>query len=416
MKTRKSQILNRGNQDGAVAVYAAIITLLFFMFTAMAVDVGHLYGVKNELSNAADAGALAGAHELFDDEGNLARDSALAEAARVTSLNHTGQELVKVGDVQTGHWSFLDKEFTPNENTTQAEWQERSFADLDGDPNFINAVRVVSDRGETPSFFAKVLGYDSFSVSAEAVAYMGFAGTLFPLEADQPIVICEDTLKVDDHYSCNIGRMINSGQDSTNNETGGWTDFSQSDEDTNVCAGGTNATDVRNTIQPGGTCEGSGNPESILLGIDIATNGGQISSAFSDLRECWLEASEDGTVPWEITLPVVTCPSNNIGTCEEVVGAVTVNVLLITGNGNDPGYNNVPTEMAGWDGDIDLNNGEVRWGQFIEAFNLKNVDGSPAPYQKKAIYFKPDCDVHIPRGDSGGQNFGILAKIPKIVQ
>jgi len=43
------------------------------------------------------------------------------------------------------------------------------------------------------------------------------------------------------------------------------------------------------------------------------------------------------------------------------------------------------------------------------------VEFAPAPYQKKAIYFKPECVAHDPAGRTGGVNFGILAKIPVLV-
>jgi hypothetical protein len=35
---------------------------------------------------------------------------------------------------------------------------------------------------------------------------------------------------------------------------------------------------------------------------------------------------------------------------------------------------------------------------------------------KKCIYFLPDCNPHIPTGISGGENFGVLAKIPVLVK
>jgi hypothetical protein len=44
------------------------------------------------------------------------------------------------------------------------------------------------------------------------------------------------------------------------------------------------------------------------------------------------------------------------------------------------------------------------------------VDGSFAPYQKKSIYFVPDCHHQTPRGRTGGENFGILAKIPVLAR
>jgi len=69
--------------------------------------------------------------------------------------------------------------------------------------------------------------------------------------------------------------------------------------------------------------------------------------------------------------------------------------------------------MEGWSSSN--SDGQERWKSFVQAFALKNVDGSPAPYQKKAIYFKPDCNPHLPTGRTGGVNFGILAKIPVLV-
>ena len=59
-----------------------------------------------------------------------------------------------------------------------------------------------------------------------------------------------------------------------------------------------------------------------------------------------------------------------------------------------------------------INNSQHSFANF---FNLKNVDGTSAPYQKKAIYFLPNCEPHIPTGGTGGTNFGVLAKIPVLV-
>jgi hypothetical protein len=145
----------------------------------------------------------------------------------------------------------------------------------------------------------------------------------------------------------------------------------------------------------------------------MATNGGEIQSAFNDLIKCW-EDTTGKIVPWNLTLPVVTCPGNNVGTCETVVGAVNINILWITGAGEDPDYTNAPTQMEDWSSTDP--SGEVRWNSFVTHFNLQNVDGSPAPYAKKSIYFKPDCELHEPTGTTGGENFGVLAKIPVLVK
>ena len=75
---------------------------------------------------------------------------------------------------------------------------------------------------------------------------------------------------------------------------------------------------------------------------------------------------------------------------------------------------NVPPEMGLSRVNTDPD-GQERWSSFVQHFNLQNVDGSPAPYEKKSIYFLPDCTYHDLAGLSGGENFGILAKIPVLV-
>jgi len=408
------------NQRGAVAVIIGISIFMLVGFGALAVDIGHLHVARNELQNAADAGALAGARVLYNDDGTAVNVGANQKAYDAATANKSERTAVEVnwvsgndGDVQRGHWSFglagLERGFYPNASTTPVDLWNVSTADLDADPNFINAVRVVTRRTTqgTPvaSFFAGIFGHENFELSAEAVGYIGFAGTLLAHDVDQPIAICSDSiLDISGEYSCNIGRMINSGVDTTTNETGGWTSFNQDDP----CTGGTNAQEVKSLV-----C-GSGNPELITLGEPIATSGGDIQSAFNDLIQCW--ESETGKIqPWELTLPVIDCgDANNVGTCEVVVGAVILNIVWITEAGEDPEYNNAPTQMGEWsNNDPD---GAARWNDFVSHFNLLNADGTPAPYAKKSIYFLPDCAPHEPKGISGGENFGILAKIPVLVQ
>jgi hypothetical protein len=56
------------------------------------------------------------------------------------------------------------------------------------------------------------------------------------------------------------------------------------------------------------------------------------------------------------------------------------------------------------------------WHSFVTYYNLQNVDGSTAPCAMKSLYFMPDCGAHEPVGRSSGENFGILAKIPALVE
>jgi Flp pilus assembly protein TadG len=413
---RKKFIIARlKDQKGVTAVIIALLLVVFMGMAALAIDLGHLYVVKNELQNAADAGALAGARVLYNNNGtsvNTGANQVAHDAAEANSSENVPVEVIWNGnnltdDAQRGHWQFSTSTFTPNNATAPVDLWSVSAEDLDADPDFINAVRVTARRNNTPaaSFFARIFGYNSFQRQASAVAYIGFAGSLVPADVDQPIAICKESITdADGDYDCSIGRMINSGSDDATNNTGGWTSFSQD----NPCNGGTNAQEVGNLI-----CAG-GNPEMIRLNQPMATSGGEIQSAFNKLINCWETESNGRTQSWNLTLPVVTCPSNNVGTCEQVVGAVNVDIVWITGSGADPGYNNAPTRMDGWSNNNP--DGSVRWSDFVAHFQLHNQDGSDAPYAKKSIYFKPSCTPHDPEGISGGSNFGILARIPVLVQ
>jgi hypothetical protein len=201
--------------------------------------------------------------------------------------------------------------------------------------------------------------------------------------------------------------MINSGSNTETHETGGWTSFNQE----NPCSGGTNAAEMKELINNSNCGSNGSNPKAIFLGGKIATIGGE-TSAFPLLYDCWKGTTE----PWQITLPVIDCPGNNVTTCQEVLGAVTINVIWIT-NLNDPQYKNVPFEHAGFISTTA--DGETRWGEFVEKFDLQNIaeNGThvPAPYAKKSIYFLPDCTPQEPTGVTGGRNFGVLARIPVLV-
>jgi hypothetical protein len=271
---------------------------------------------------------------------------------------------------------------------------------------------------------------------------------------------------------------------------------------------------------------GDGNPEIVKYGSGMGATGGVQMSTLSDLIECWMNGSNDledddghretpidtdgdgiPDLPWNQTLPVVSCPGNNVSNCAELVGVVNLDLVWITDAGT-PEYKNAPKLMhepnfapgtwptlsdeamyldsnalasnGGYEFDPNMWNptptvgqvfagnfnidpswivtwlakdstinkydipdpitpepdptlnaaetqnaiqdlraevaGQVRWASFVNHFNLKNVDDVPAPYAKKSIYFLPNCTPNIPKGNTGGQNFGIMAKIPVLVR
>lgn len=418
-------------QRGATIVFVAIALVALLSFAALAVDLGYIYVVKNELQNAADSGALAGAQVLYNDAGTSVNAGANAVAIQYAQSNRSEKVVVDVESVERGHWNFYDhpglpaRTFTPNDSLAPVSLWDVTTEELDANTDFINAVRVVTVRRNNPAnlprhFFARVFGAAPSQIRTTAVAYIGFAGTLRPEEAEQPIAICRESLRNDDgEYTCGVGRMINSGATEGHN-TGGWTNFSQ------PC-------DTASTPSVRPLVCATGNPQAVTLGEGMGATGGEIQTVADDLRDCWvsrpgIDTDADGwpDQPWGLRLPVIECPGNNVSNCATVVGAVVLNVIWITRNDKNQMIE-VPRKMMDWpDADdgviIDANgrcasSGLECWNSFVAHFNLQDVlNDSPAFYEDKTIYFLPDCTPHVPSGITGGENFGILAKIPVLVR
>lgn len=160
---------------------ATLIVFLLFVVVgllAIVVDIGHVQAVRNELANAADAAALAGARALYplpygetiaenveaDCEGAKARaiatiQSNFADKERIVDVN--------ANDIQVGKWDLTTNKFTP------------------GCTPDANAIRVITRKDESANGpvsmgFARLLFGDKVSVWAEAIAYIGHAAALAP--------------------------------------------------------------------------------------------------------------------------------------------------------------------------------------------------------------------------------------------
>jgi len=419
------------SQNGVVIVFIAVAIFALFGFAALAIDIGHIFVVNNELKNAADAGALAGARFLYNTDGTAVNEGANLVAYNAAIANRSDRVPVDVhwsrgntGDVERGHWSFTTCTFTPNSSVAPHELWRVPTAALDTDTDFINAIRVKTRREDTPasSFFARIFGFASFTRSAESVAYIGYSGKLNPGEADQPIAICAQSITgLNNEYTCVTGRMLTSGPTETRN-TGAWTSYEQ------PCSGASSSSVLKGLV-----CNGEGNSSTIKLGEEMSSSGGVAYDVLSYLISCWTAKTAAGRKLWQLNLVVIDCPGNNTTSCAEPRGAVTVNVIWI--NGNNPKWEDVPREMYDldgvtllWSSDLPSDKRSVypdpdtgvdttpRWNNFVERFNLKNVDGDKAPYWQKSIYFLPDCSPHELRGNTGGENFGVLARIPVLVK
>ena len=430
------------NQQGVVAVIVAVCLVMLLGFLALSIDTSHLAVARNELQNAADAGALAGAAELYTDDGQSVNTNANQIGFEAATANFSEQFPVEVnwtggnsGDVQRGHWSFglgsLPRGFTANDSTAPVALWGVSTVELDENPNFINAVQVRSRRQNIPiaSWFARIFGYDSFEGFAEAVAYIGFAGTLKTNTAMAPIALCKQALEICDEidptdceWDCSKGRFINDAAGKLDEETGMWTNMTQ--VPTELCSSGANASEIKPLINCGAMTNGDGvNDDALYFENSLEVNNGQIDSAFNAFNTCWKDWEADpGWV--ELTLPVINCEDDPT-TCAPLVGAVTVIVVHVTQQPNykdlPPYEKSVPNYLPWTEAKVNLECGptptdECIWGSFAKHFELVDQYGDPAAYHAKSLYFLRDCEPQPAMGITGGPNYGILAEIPVLVR
>lgn len=433
--SRTKQILT--GTRGAVAIIVAVVTMFVLLgFAAFAIDFGYAYVVKNELQNAADAAALAGASVLFSDNGRCLAagspysccsgsktgscDPGVIDVANVTTTaqevaarNKSGGAPVPVPTVEIGHYAFAASpaspgDFTPTTTYTQIiDWVTRDFSDLNGDTAFINAVKVTVSRTDVPRFFSRIWSSAPLALTVQATAYVGFAGSLEPGAADQPIAICKQSITDKDgkYTACNTGRMSNSGSDAATHNTSAWTNFTQPCETAN-----------KPTVEP--LICATGNPKPIRFGSGIGSTGGTVTSILKSLRDnCFKPKTR--TQPLNATLPVVDCPKNNPDVCSKVVGVVNVDIVWISEKDADTeakfaAEDFPPSQMGSWT----CPSGYTRvqcWDHFVDHFKLKNVDDLTATYAQKSIYFVPTCTPHEPTGGTGGENYGVLARFPVLV-
>jgi Flp pilus assembly protein TadG len=456
-------------ERGAVLITVAIVLLLLFGFAAFAIDFGYSYVVRNKLQNAADASALAGASVLFTSNqlclaserpyscctgdhtgscipGVVEVDSVTETAETLAAMNHSGGNDTTV-NVEIGHYAFAPIWGTPGtfdaatptdgQINQMSGWQTIAFDVLNNNTAFINAVRVTVTRGDIPRFFSRIWSSENdLQGAVRAIAYIGFAGTLGPGEADQPIAICQDSITTSTGaLKCNVGTMLNN-----NTQTSRWTDFDQ----TEPCTGSATDNEIRDLICKNGNI-------TPITGIEMTTTNGSQGNSMTDIYECWsndckkenctnpakydsdndgvpdtlLDITGDGKpdYPWKITLPVVDCSTT--GGCLKVVGAVEVNVVWI----NNTQDTSLDKEKAWYPSNMynpltssmwscpSSDTPETCWSSFQQEFDLQNNNLSgPAQWGDKSLYFLPDCTVHTPIGTTGGPNLGIQARFPVLVK
>ncbi len=153
------------HRRGAAAVLGLILTVSLVALMAVTLDFGHIHVAETELRRSADAAAMAGCWEMFDQQSANGSEITVADAAATAAnetayLNTIGRESPQVlsDDVELGTYGG-DESWDTSDSST------------------FNAVRVTLRRqsgsnGELPLFFGSLTGRDSQSLHITATAAM----------------------------------------------------------------------------------------------------------------------------------------------------------------------------------------------------------------------------------------------------
>ena len=161
---------------GGVQIWVAGSLIAVVGLAGFAVDGSYFYVLRNQLQNAADSAALAGA--IYVSDVSLMR----AEAMKYANMNMPADDkILSAQDVQRGHWDHGAKTFTANASPTNAvQVTTRKAADNDNAAN---------------TFFSRVLGFGEVDIATTAIA-------AFDSDKEWDIIIVQD---VTGSFSAEIG-------------------------------------------------------------------------------------------------------------------------------------------------------------------------------------------------------------------
>lgn len=181
------------DQEGAVAVLAALALPALLGFGALAVDLGYARVVETQLQAAADAAALAASQKLPDT--TAARTAALDLAAKNTPSGYG--TIIQSSDVSFGRYDPSTQVFTSgaaNPNAVQ-----------------VQTSRTVAKGNQLPTFLAGILTGTPLQVSRVSIAFRDTAQTYCVIVLDPNSVGALSVNGGGTFQVPNCGVQVNSG-------------------------------------------------------------------------------------------------------------------------------------------------------------------------------------------------------------
>lgn len=194
------------NSRGVTTALVAIMLAVLLGMGALAIDIGRAFVARNELQNAADAGALAGARTLgllYEGMTRAAMETyqlsggdaaAIISAVQSTAVLNAAAGVnvtVNAADVQIGLWNSATRTLAPTINQPRSV---RVMTRRDGTAN-----------GSISTFLARVVGITNMNVSAAATAELTAIGSTSPGALDLPLSISQLFFS---QYGCGDSIMV----------------------------------------------------------------------------------------------------------------------------------------------------------------------------------------------------------------
>jgi hypothetical protein len=262
--TRRDRHISLLRDEGGFSLVLVASSLAILIgFVALAIDIGHLLVVRNELHNASDAAALAGASYLIPQNPPPPPAppdwaTATTQATSAIGMNKSDGVTLTTGTVQVGYWDMASPPPGPS-------YTLKSTAISPGATD-CGAVKVTVTR-TVPLSFAPVIGMKTVNVSATSTAVMASPGTANP-GALLPMAITKEVADQRASYTCpgNTFR-IGSSYHYPSSEAGQWTSFFLDDN---------NVPTIRDLIA-------NGNPDPVHVGDLIWIEPGTKTTIYSSI-------------------------------------------------------------------------------------------------------------------------------------
>jgi len=162
----------RTRRKGSVLVLSAFLMIVMFAMVAFSVDLGYILTAQSEIQRSVDAASLAGVGMLAQGE-DLALDTATEYLARNPVADPSS-----VGQSPSAQLAAFQQNHADDYNISIGHWDPSAVdpqtgqlgAVVPADGSAASAVHVTFQLKDHPLFFGPVLGTDTFSVKAEAIA------------------------------------------------------------------------------------------------------------------------------------------------------------------------------------------------------------------------------------------------------